>query len=56
MKIINGLEDIIDSFDTFILDQWGVLHNGGGAFSEAIAALKFLKTHNKKVTEQTMTT
>ncbi|MEJ6123656.1 hypothetical protein MT390_17610 [Vibrio sp. 2-Bac 85] len=56
MNMINELKDIIDSFDTFILDQWGLLHNGGGAFSEAIAALKFLKTHNKKVTEQTMTT
>ncbi len=49
MNMINGLKDIIDSFDTFILDQWGVLHNGGDAFPEAIAALKFLKAHNKKV-------
>tara|TARA_R110001592_G_scaffold18520_15_gene76731 strand:+ start:849 stop:1751 length:903 start_codon:yes stop_codon:yes gene_type:complete len=49
VKIINGLKDIIDSFDTFILDQWGVLHNGGDAFPEAIKALKFLKAHNKKV-------
>ena len=49
MNMINGLKDIIDSFDTFILDQWGVLHNGGDAFPEAVAALKFLKAHNKKV-------
>jgi HAD superfamily hydrolase (TIGR01459 family) len=49
VKIISGLNDIIDSFDTFILDQWGVLHNGGDAFPEAIAALQFLKAHNKKV-------
>jgi len=49
MKMINGLTDIIDSFDTFILDQWGVLHNGGDAFSEAIQALEFLKAHDKKV-------
>lgn len=49
MNMINGLKDIIDSFDTFILDQWGVLHNGGDAFPEAIAALQFLKAHNKKV-------
>lgn len=47
--MINGLKDIIDNFDTFILDQWGVLHNGGEAFPEAIAALKFLKAHSKKV-------
>ena len=49
MKIINGLKDIIDQFDTFILDQWGVLHNGGQAFTEAVEALQFLKQHNKKV-------
>jgi HAD superfamily hydrolase (TIGR01459 family) len=49
VKKINGLIDIIDSFDTFILDQWGVLHNGGNAFPGAIQALKFLKEHNKKV-------
>ncbi|WP_354625833.1 TIGR01459 family HAD-type hydrolase [Psychromonas sp. MME2] len=47
--MINGLKDIIDSFDTFILDQWGVLHNGGDAFPEAIRALQFLQEHNKKV-------
>lgn len=49
MKIINGLKDIIDQFDTFILDQWGVLHNGGQAFEKAVEALEFLKQHNKKV-------
>ena len=49
MKKINGIKEIIDSFDTFILDQWGVLHNGGDAFPAAIEVLKFLKAHNKKV-------
>jgi HAD superfamily hydrolase (TIGR01459 family) len=47
--MINGLNDIIDSYDTFILDQWGVLHNGGAAFPQAIQALEFLKANNKKV-------
>lgn len=49
MKNINGIKKIINDFDTFILDQWGVLHNGGAAFEEAVAALKFLKENNKKV-------
>ena len=47
--MINGLNDIIDDFDTFILDQWGVLHNGGNAFPQAVQALQFLQAHNKKV-------
>ena len=49
MKIINSIKDIIDSFDTFILDQWGVLHNGGNAFPKAIEVLKLLKKYHKKV-------
>jgi len=49
VEMIAGLKDIIDKFDTFILDQWGVLHNGGEAFPEAINALNLLKKHGKKV-------
>lgn len=49
MKMISGLKDIINEFDTFILDQWGVLHNGGDAFPNAIETLQFLKQHDKKV-------
>lgn len=49
MKMISGLSDIINDFDTFILDQWGVLHNGGDAFPNAVATLEYLQQHNKKV-------
>lgn len=49
MKTVTGLNALIDHFDTFILDQWGVLHNGGQAFPKAVEALKFLKENNKKV-------
>ena len=49
MKMISGLKDIINEFDTFILDQWGVLHNGGDAFPSAVATLELLKQHDKKV-------
>lgn len=49
MEMIKGISNIIDQFDTFILDQWGVLHNGGKAFPAAIETLQLLKQHNKKV-------
>lgn len=49
MKLISGLADIINNVDTFILDQWGVLHNGGKPFPKALQALQFLKKHKKKV-------
>jgi ribonucleotide monophosphatase NagD (HAD superfamily) len=52
VKTINGLKDIIDDFDTFILDQWRVLHNGAEAFPEAIQELQFLKEHNIAVIQE----
>ena len=46
---IDGLNNIIDTYDTFILDQWGVIHNGDDAFEFAVEALNFLQEHDKKV-------
>lgn len=28
MKIISGIQNIIDKYDIFLLDQWGVIHDG----------------------------
>ncbi|MGB1360810.1 MAG: TIGR01459 family HAD-type hydrolase [Alphaproteobacteria bacterium] len=47
--IIKKFDEIIDKYDTFILDQWGVIHNGGDAFENAVKTLNLLKQHNKKV-------
>ena len=47
--IINNVSEIIEKYDTFILDQWGVLHNGSNAFIGAIETLKLLKKLGKKV-------
>ena len=49
MKKINGLSSITDTYDTFILDQWGVIHNGDDAFGFAVETLEYLKDHDKKV-------
>ena len=27
-KIINSFSEILDKYDMFILDQWGVMHDG----------------------------
>ncbi len=48
-RTITGLTDIIESYDTFILDQWGVMHNGSNAFDFAVEALEFLQAEDKKV-------
>ena len=49
MQMINGISEIIDQYDTFILDQWGVLHNGGDAFAAAVATLNLLQQRQKNV-------
>ena len=48
-KIIDGLKTIIDDYDTFVIDQWGVLHNGFEPLDGAIDALTALQDNNKTV-------
>lgn len=46
---IAHIKDIIDLYDIFIIDQWGVLHDGVKAFAGADHALKCLKEAGKQV-------
>jgi len=46
---IDGIKDIIDRYDVFILDQWGVMHNGKEGYSAAIKCVETLYTYNKKL-------
>ena len=39
MKRIAGLREIADRFDLFLVDQYGVLHDGVAAYPGAIEAL-----------------
>lgn len=48
-KLITGLNAIIDSYDTYVIDQWGVLHDGYNALPGALDAIKALKAHNKTI-------
>ena len=49
MKIIRGIKDIAKDYDIFILDQWGVMHNGTKAYPYAIDCINYLKENNKKL-------
>ena len=42
MKVIKRLSDISNSFDTFIIDLWGVMHDGKKSFPEAIKCVDAL--------------
>src|SRR4051812_28632152 len=48
-KYINGLSEIIGLYDGFILDLWGVVHDGVAPFPETLPTLAALKKAKKKV-------
>lgn len=48
-KFCEGISDISDSYAGFILDQWGVLHDGEKAYDGVIDCLKELKARKKHV-------
>lgn len=47
--LVSGLSVLVGEHDGFVVDQWGVLHEGANAFPEAIACLERLRTKGKKV-------
>ncbi|MCB9990613.1 MAG: TIGR01459 family HAD-type hydrolase [Rhodospirillales bacterium] len=47
--LLQGLGDIAAKYDHFILDIWGVLHNGIKPFPGTIACLQNLKSQGKKI-------
>ena len=49
MRELNHLSEIFDNYDTFIIDLWGVIHNGVTLNSNAIEAIEQLKINSKKI-------
>ena len=49
VKNISGLKEIFQNYDTFILDQWGVMHDGYIGYPEAIDCIADLIANNKKL-------
>ena len=47
--IIKGLRDIYHDYDTFILDQWGVMHDGENAYLKAIHCVDKFFYENKNM-------
>lgn len=46
-KFLQGISDISDSYTGFIIDTWGVLHNGKDVYEGAIDCLRELKARKK---------
>ena len=49
-QAIRSFSEILDKYDMFILDQWGVMHDGIRGYDHAIAAINNLINENKKLT------
>ena len=49
MKKLNHLAEIYENYDTYIIDLWGVIHNGVKLNSKAIKAVENLIQNKKKV-------
>jgi HAD superfamily hydrolase (TIGR01459 family) len=49
MKRIDGLREIADQFDLFLVDQYGVLHDGIAAYPGAIEGLAKIASPGRKV-------
>ena len=50
MKKLNHLSEIFGLYDAFIIDLWGVMHNGINLNSGAMEAVKNLTKNNKRIT------
>jgi HAD superfamily hydrolase (TIGR01459 family) len=49
MTFSSGLYELMDSYDGFIMDQWGVLHNGLHPYDGVLDTLHHLKQRKKQV-------
>ena len=49
MKELNHLSEVFAAYDTFVIDLWGVIHNGIKLNEKAIEAVAQLKKKSKKI-------
>ena len=49
MRELNHLSEIFDAYDTFVIDLWGVIHNGINLNAKAMEVVNQLKKNSKKI-------
>ncbi|MDH5411446.1 MAG: TIGR01459 family HAD-type hydrolase, partial [Alphaproteobacteria bacterium] len=49
MKLIQSLSEIADGYDLFLIDQWGVIHDGETPYDGAIDALTKLRALGRPI-------
>ena len=49
MEKIKSIKAVLTDYDNFIIDQWGVMHDGTFGYEHAFDAINFLKNSNKNL-------
>ena len=49
MEKIKSIKTVISNYDNFIIDQWGVMHNGTFGYEHAFDTINFLNSNNKNL-------
>ena len=49
MRELNHLSEIYEAYDTFLIDLWGVMHNGIELNNKAMVVVEKLKKNSKKI-------
>ncbi len=49
MKKITSIEEIIDHYDNFLIDQWGVMHDGTFGYDHAFNSINILNSNSKNL-------
>jgi HAD superfamily hydrolase (TIGR01459 family) len=47
IQILNGLSETAENYDIFLLDLWGVVHNGSRLYEDVLSCLEKLRASNK---------
>lgn len=48
-RILHGLHEIADAYDAFLVDLWGVTHDGSTPYPDALTALQALRVVGKRI-------
>lgn len=49
IAMLDRLRDIAPGYDLFLVDQWGVIHNGSSPHADAVAAMRALREAGKTI-------
>ena len=49
VRPVKGMRVLANEYDAFIVDQWGILHDGTNAYPGAVECLEMLRTGGKRI-------